>query len=155
MHRRQIKISAKPDKRKTANGPMPPENVHYKRLIHRIHTGVNLGESFIVYGGTPAKPGPIEFGDIRFPGDRRNCTKCHVPGANELPVAAGMLPTQLPQAEGGVKVIQPIASTCVGCHNKETAKSDMETLTASNGQESCVVCHGAGREFSVTKMHRR
>ncbi|HEY1234593.1 MAG TPA: OmcA/MtrC family decaheme c-type cytochrome, partial [Candidatus Binatia bacterium] len=26
------------ERRKTANGPMPPENVHYKRLIHRIHT---------------------------------------------------------------------------------------------------------------------
>jgi OmcA/MtrC family decaheme c-type cytochrome len=143
------------DKRKTANGPMPPENVHYKRLIHRIHTGANLGESFVVYGGTPAKPGPIEFGDIRFPGDRRNCTKCHVPGANEPPLPGGLLPTQLPQADGSEKALQPIASACVGCHNKEGAKSHMETLTASNGQESCVVCHGAGREFSVAKMHRR
>jgi OmcA/MtrC family decaheme c-type cytochrome len=143
------------DKRKVANGPMPPENVHYKRLIHRIHTGVHLGEPYIVYGGTPAKPGPIEFSDIRFPGDRRNCTKCHVQGANEPPLPTGLLPTLIPLADGGVTVIQPITSACVGCHTKETAKAHMETLTASTGQESCVVCHGTGREFSVEKVHRR
>ena len=33
------------EKRKAANGPMPPENVHYKRLIHRIHTGINAGRA--------------------------------------------------------------------------------------------------------------
>ena len=59
------------DKRIAAKGPMPPENVHYKRLIHRIHTGAAAGESFIVYGGPPTKPGPIDLGDIRFPGDRQ------------------------------------------------------------------------------------
>ena len=33
------------EKRKAVNGPMPPENVHYKRLIHRIHTGINAGRA--------------------------------------------------------------------------------------------------------------
>jgi OmcA/MtrC family decaheme c-type cytochrome len=143
------------DKRKVAKGPMPPENVHYKRLIHRIHTGDKLGEAFIVYGGTPAKPGPIDFSDIRFPGDRRNCVKCHVPGANELPLPAGLLPTLIPQTDGSLTAIQPITSACIACHTKETAKAHVATLTASNGQESCVVCHGVGREFSVEKVHRR
>ena len=143
------------EKRKAVNGPMPPENVHYKRLIHRIHTGINAGEPFIVYGGPPAKPGPIDLSDIRFPGDRRNCVKCHVPGANEPPLPAGLLPTLIPQADGTLKAIQPITSACIACHTKETAKAHVETLTASNGQESCVVCHGVGREFSVEKVHRR
>ena len=31
------------EKRIAAKGPMPPENVHYKRLIHRIHTGAAAG----------------------------------------------------------------------------------------------------------------
>ena len=143
------------EKRKAVNGPMPPENVHYKRLIHRIHTGINAGEPFIVYGGPPAKPGPIDLSDIRFPGDRRNCVKCHVPGANEPPLPAGLLPTLIPQADGTLKAIQPITSACIACHTRETAKAHVETLTASNGQESCVVCHGVGREFSVEKVHRR
>ncbi|HEY7319175.1 MAG TPA: OmcA/MtrC family decaheme c-type cytochrome [Candidatus Binatia bacterium] len=143
------------EKRKAANGPMPPENVHYKRLIHRIHTGINAGEPFVVYGGPPAKPGPVDLSDIRFPGDRRNCTKCHVPGANEPPLPAGLLPTLIPQADGSTKAIPPITSACIACHTKETAKAHVETLTASNGQESCVVCHGVGREFAVEKVHRR
>jgi OmcA/MtrC family decaheme c-type cytochrome len=143
------------EKRKAANGPMPPENVHYKRLIHRIHTGINAGEPFIVYGGPPVRPGPIDLSDIRFPGDRRNCTKCHVPGANEPPLPAGLLATLIPQADGTIKAIPPITSACIACHTKETAKAHVETLTASNGQESCVVCHGVGREFSVEKVHRR
>ncbi|HEY1235393.1 MAG TPA: OmcA/MtrC family decaheme c-type cytochrome, partial [Candidatus Binatia bacterium] len=142
------------EKRTAANGPMPPQNVHYKRLIHRIHTGVNLGEPFTVYGGTPAKPGPIEFSDIRFPGDRRNCVKCHVPGANEPPLPAGLLPTLIPQADGSVKALQPITSACVGCHTADPAKLHMETMT-SNGQESCVTCHGVGRSFAVNKVHQR
>ena len=143
------------DKRKAAKGPMPPENIHYKRLIHRIHTGNDAGEPFIVYGGPPARPGPVDLSDIRFPGDRRNCVKCHVPGANEPPLPAGLLPTLIPQTDGTVKAIQPITSACIACHTKETAKAHVETLTASNGQESCVVCHGVGREFSVEKVHRR
>ena len=143
------------DKRKTAKGPMPAENVHYKRLIHRIHTGRNLGEPFIVYGGPAAAPVPVNFGEIRFPGDRRNCVKCHEKGANEIPLPAGVLPTQMPQLDGTMKALTPIMSACVGCHTKEPAKAHMEAQIAAVGRESCVVCHGVGREFSVEKMHRR
>ena len=143
------------DKRKTAYGPLPPENVHYKRLIHRIHTGAAAGEFLIIYGGTPAKPGPIEMGDVRFPGDRRNCVKCHVPGANEPPLPAGLLPTLIPQKDGSVKAIQPITSACIGCHTKEPATIHMDTMANMNGQEACVTCHGVGRAFAVEKVHRR
>ena len=143
------------DKRKAAKGIEPAENVHFKRLVHRIHTGANLGGSWIVYGGTPTKPGPIEFGDIRFPGDRRNCSTCHVPGANEPPLPAGSLPTIIPQKDGGTRALQPITSACIGCHTQDPAKLHMDTMTASNGQESCVTCHGGGRTFAVDKVHRR
>jgi OmcA/MtrC family decaheme c-type cytochrome len=143
------------DKRKTAQGPMPPENVHYKRLIHRIHTGRNLGEPFIVYGGPAAKPVPTNFAEVRFPGDRRNCLKCHEKGANELPLLAGVLPTSIPQADGAAKLLTPIMSACIGCHTNEPAKAHMEAQVAAVGRESCVVCHGVNREFSVEKVHRR
>ncbi len=143
------------DKRKAAKGPMPAENVHYKRLIHRIHTGANLGEPFIIYGGPAAEPDPVTFSDIRFPGDRRNCTKCHEKGANEIPLPAGLLPTAIPQPDGTVKLLTPIMSACIGCHTKEPAKAHMEAQIAAIGRESCVVCHGVGREFAVEKMHRR
>ena len=134
---------------------MPTENVHYKRLIHRIHTGTDLGGSWIIYGGTPAKPGPSEFGDIRFPGARRNCQKCHVPGANEPPLRTGLLPTLLPHADGSTKAVQPITSACLACHTKEAAQVHAETMTSASGQEGCVTCHGVGRTFAVEKVHRR
>jgi OmcA/MtrC family decaheme c-type cytochrome len=143
------------DKRKTANGPMPAENVHYKRFIHRIHTGRNLGEPFVVYGGPQAKPVPVNLGEVRFPGDRRNCLKCHEKGANELPLPEGVLATALPQADGTVKSLTPIMSACIGCHTREPAKAHMEAQIASVGRESCAVCHGTGREFAVDKMHRK
>jgi len=143
------------DKRKTANGPLPPENVHYKRLVHRIHTGRNLGEPFIIYGGPAASPVPVDFGGIRFPGDRRNCLKCHEKGANELPLPDGVLATAMPQSDGTIKSLTPIVSACVGCHTREPAKAHMEAQIASVGRESCVVCHGVGREFAVDKMHRK
>jgi OmcA/MtrC family decaheme c-type cytochrome len=143
------------DKRQVAKGPMPPESVHLKRFIHRIHTGRNLGEPFIVYGGPAAAPVPVNFGDIRFPGDRRNCAKCHEKGANELPLPDGVLATPILQADGGVKLLPPIMSACVGCHNREPAKAHMEAQVAAVGRESCVVCHGVQREFSVDKMHRK
>lgn len=143
------------DKRKTAKGPMPAENVHFKRMIHRLHTGRNLGEPFVVYGGPQAKPVPNNLAEIRFPGDRRNCLKCHEPGAYELPLPAGVLPTAMHQADGTIKPLTPVLSACVGCHTRDSAKAHMEAQIASVGRESCDVCHGRGREFAVDKMHRK
>ena len=140
-------------KRKTAKGPQPAEALHLKRMIHRIHTGRNLGEPFVIYGGPQAAPVPRNFAEVRFPGDRRNCAKCHEPGANELPLPPGVLPTAIPQADGSVKSLTPIVSACVGCHTREPAKAHMEAQIAAVGRESCVVCHGTGREFAVDKMH--
>jgi OmcA/MtrC family decaheme c-type cytochrome len=128
--------------------------VHYKRLIHRIHTGRNLGEPFVVYGGPANAPVPTNFAEVRFPGDRRNCTKCHVEGANEIPLPDGVLPTQMPQTDGTMKPLPPITSACVACHTKEAAKAHMDAQTPA-GRESCTVCHGRGRDFSVEKVHRR
>jgi OmcA/MtrC family decaheme c-type cytochrome len=142
-------------KRKTAKGPMPPTNVHFKMLIHKIHTGEELGEPLIVYGGPPVKPAPIDLSEVRFPGDRRNCVKCHEKGTYEIPLPPGVLATAIPQADGSVKNVPPITAACTSCHTKEAAKAHVETQTASGGRESCVVCHGKGREFSVQKAHRR
>jgi OmcA/MtrC family decaheme c-type cytochrome len=142
------------EKRKSAKGPLPAESVHFKRLIHRLHTGKDLGEPFVLYGGSPANPGAINLGEVRFPGDRRNCGKCHAKGTNELPLPDGLLPTSVPQPDGGIAEVLPIAAACTGCHTKSSAKIHVETQ-AAHGQESCEVCHGIGREFSVARAHQR
>lgn len=141
-------------KRKQVKGPMPPMNIHFKVLIHKLHTGEEIGEPYVLYGGPPANPAPIDFGEVRFPGDRRNCAKCHEKETYEIPLPAGVLPTVVPQLEGGAKIIPPITAACTGCHTNEAAKAHVETQIASGGRESCAVCHAAGREFSVTKSHK-
>ena len=47
------------------------------------------------------------------------------------------------------------AETCGACHTKEAAKTHIDTMTSTNGQEACVTCHGVGRSFAVEKVHRR
>jgi len=142
-------------KRKQVKGPMPPMNIHFKILIHKLHTGEEIGEPYVLYGGPPANPGPIDFGEVRFPGERRNCAKCHEKGTYEVLLPAGVLPTVVPQLDGSFRYIPPITGACAGCHTKEAAKAHIETQIASGGRESCVVCHAPGKEFSVTKSHRR
>jgi OmcA/MtrC family decaheme c-type cytochrome len=143
------------EKRTRAKGPMPPESVHFKLLMHKLHTGKDLGEPFVVYGGSPARPGPINLGEIRYPGDRRNCGQCHTKGTEELLLSEGLLATSVPQPGGGVASISPIAAACTGCHTRPSARAHVETQIAAGGKESCEVCHGPNREFSVAKEHQR
>ncbi len=52
----------------------PNETIHFKYLIHRIHTGENMTLPFTIYG----YGGSVNsFNDVLFPGDRRDCLKCH------------------------------------------------------------------------------
>jgi OmcA/MtrC family decaheme c-type cytochrome len=142
-------------KRKQVKGPMPPMNIHFKVLIHKLHTGEEIGEPYVIYGGPPANPGPIDLSEVRFPGDRRNCAKYHEKGTYELPLPFNLLPTAMPQADGSLRHVPPITAACTSCHAKEAATAHVETQIASGGRESCVVCHAGDREFSVTKAHRR
>lgn len=144
-------------KRTTANGPQPPESIHFKTLIHKIHTGEELSQKpFIIYGGSPASPGPIDLSEIVFPGDRRNCEKCHVPGSQLLAFArAGALPTTVKVGDRVISSIPPITAACTSCHDSEAAKVHAQAQANSAGAESCVVCHNEGREFSVSKSHAR
>ncbi len=59
----------------------PPESVDFKRMIHRIHTGEELAQIYTVYGFG----GSVNnFNDVLFPGDLRDCTKCHLPGTQQV-----------------------------------------------------------------------
>ncbi len=142
------------EKRVKAKGPMPPMNIHFKDMIKRLHTGEELGEPLVYYGGSPRRPGPIDFSHVKFPGDWRNCEKCHEKNTFHLPLPKGVLPTLVPQADGSTVAIAPITAACFACHNKEPAMAHMATQTAA-GKESCVVCHATGRGFAVEKAHAR
>lgn len=132
---------------------MPPQTVHYKVMIHRIHTGEELVDTkpHIIYGFQ----GSIhDFSEVRFPGDRRNCEKCHEPGAYTLPLPSGVLPTTITQEGEPVATTLPIVAACTACHDTAEAKAHAALQTTADGEETCAVCHGQGKEFDAATVHR-
>jgi OmcA/MtrC family decaheme c-type cytochrome len=127
------------------NGDTPPENLDFKRLIHRLHTGDELTRPY------------LEFNTLRFPGDRRDCAMCHTTypdgtGTQQIPdpTPAGRLATATPTDWYSPQ--QPIAAACLGCHDSQSAAAHAFVMTAPFG-ESCATCHGPDADFSVDKMH--
>jgi len=124
-----------------------PQSIEFDYLIHRIHTGEEQTTPFIVYGfGNVAN----DFSEVRYPGNRADCVKCHVTGANLLPLKK-TLPQTVTQKGAVVSVTQPITAVCSGCHDSAPAKGHFSLMTTANNVETCAVCHGEGREFAVSK----
>jgi OmcA/MtrC family decaheme c-type cytochrome len=123
-----------------------PESVHMKWMIHKIHSGAELENGYVVVRSR----GTYDFSNIEFTGDLRNCDACHVNGTQNLPVADGALPTITNNAWW--TPMAPQAAACLSCHDGDDAAVHAYTNTAFFG-ESCSTCHGEGREASVDKVH--
>jgi OmcA/MtrC family decaheme c-type cytochrome len=133
----------------------PPESISFQRLIHRIHTGENLTQDFTVigFGGSVNN-----FNEVRFPGDRRNCAKCHAANSELLPVPTGI---------DSVKTLRdyftpqgPATAACRGCHDGRDAAAHAFLNTANipgstTPAEACATCHGKGADWDVAKVHAR
>jgi len=132
---------------------MPPETIHFKVLIHKIHTGEDLNGPYTVYGfGNVAH----DFTDVRFPGDRRECSICHVSGTEQVPLPEEAAPTVIRQGSETVAVFQPTRSACTSCHDSLTAQVHASIMTEPvSGVESCAVCHGPSGNASVARVHAR
>ena len=129
-----------------------PQTVNFAQMIHKIHTGEDLaanGGSLVIFGFGGSRN---DFGEVRFPGDRRDCSKCHVNGSEQLPLQTGLM--QINDQRGPINPIGPIASACTGCHVSLAAASHAMANTTQLG-ESCAVCHSPKGEFSVDKVHAR
>jgi OmcA/MtrC family decaheme c-type cytochrome len=141
----------------------PTSTIDFKVLIHKIHRGENLAQQpYVVYGFGPNPPGYTahDFGEVRFPGDLRDCEKCHAQGTELMPpfpgTALGTELTHLNPSNGSEVVdgrLGPIASVCTACHDDDASRAHAESQTASNGTESCTVCHSEGRDFAVSQLH--
>ena len=135
----------------------PPESIQFARMIHRIHTGEELTQPYIVYGNSFT---PNSFNEVTYPGDRRNCVACH----DNSPFTAG-----LPTAPGTLNTVTqtdyftpmgPGTTACTGCHdNRDTlAHAYIYTTTfpgSTTPAESCGTCHNVNGEWSTTKVHAR
>jgi len=135
-----------------SGGPInaPPQSIDFDLLIHRVHTGEDLTRDFTIYRSIGT--GIFNFNKVRFPGDRRNCQKCHLPGSNLLPLPETAANTVAPREF--YSPLGPAAAACLGCHDSKNVSAHAATMTASFG-EACAACHGQGRDFAVDKVHAR
>jgi OmcA/MtrC family decaheme c-type cytochrome len=134
----------------TPPGPPPGESISFKRMIHRIHTGDNLTQTFQIYGFS----GPVTFNDVKYPGNTKNCLHCHTAtNTYDLPLPTGTIPTITlrdyfsPQGAA--------TAACLGCHDNQDAAAHayLNTVMTPFFGEACATCHGVGKEFDVVAVH--
>ncbi|MBI5052178.1 MAG: OmcA/MtrC family decaheme c-type cytochrome [Chloroflexi bacterium] len=131
---------------------MPPTTINFRVLVHRIHRGEELTQKpFQVYG---FGGNPIDFSNVIFPGNLASCQTCHKAGTNDLPLPRVLQPTTITQGGQVVSTTLPIRSVCTSCHDSKPVAGHIELQTTSSGIETCEVCHGAGKEFDVVKVHK-
>ena len=130
---------------------MPARTIHFKMMIHRIHRGHELTRDYtlIGFGG-----GSHNYNEVRYPGDLRDCTSCHVGDSYEVP-SPGVLPTitSAPEREF-FSPIAPDSAACLGCHDSLDAAAHAFLNIAPFG-EACGACHGSGAAFDVARVHAR
>ncbi|MFO0581222.1 MAG: OmcA/MtrC family decaheme c-type cytochrome [Anaeromyxobacter sp.] len=141
-------------------------SVHFKTMIHRIHTGGRKGiaqldaEPFVIYG---FGKNPLFFDEGVFPNDLANCRVCHLGESFRLeaiPVEAAAtvanetasLVHKNTAAHGSDAKVKPMQAACTSCHDTGTAHDHANRNTV-NGVEACVSCHGESAQYSVYGLH--
>ena len=120
------------------------QSVNLAWQIHSIHRGENLANPYVL--------GTTNYQDVRFPGDLRDCTTCHLPGTY---LVENVGAKALVASPGGfTKTTPPISAACQGCHDDIATASHALANTTILG-ESCAACHSAGEQFSVDRVHQR
>ena len=120
------------------------QSVNLATQIHSIHRGENLANPYTL--------GTTNYQDLRFPGDLRNCTACHLTGTYLVENVGAKMAVASPG--GFTKTTPPISAACQGCHDDIGTASHAYANTTILG-ESCTACHSAGMEFSVDRVHQR
>jgi hypothetical protein len=139
----------------TTRDGIEERSVHFKVLIHRLHTGEHKGSASLE-GISPFVIGGNYYDEVRFPADLANCTLCHtgttfrlenVPAdapptlANETGVALHPPNTLAhPPEELGTP---PLQAACTGCHASGATFSHVAEKTV-RGVETCSQCHTKG-----------
>jgi OmcA/MtrC family decaheme c-type cytochrome len=99
------------------------------------------------------------FNGLLFPGDRRDCQKCHTTDANSVGTeqVSETPPAGLPltiTARDWYSPMQHYAAACLGCHDTQPAAAHAFTMTTPF-DEACATCHAPNEAFSVDRVHAR
>jgi OmcA/MtrC family decaheme c-type cytochrome len=138
----------------------PPETISFPVLIHKIHRGEDLMGDYTVFG---FGRNPHDYTEVRFPGDLRNCAKCHSDDSQLLPVPRGartrvinIAGVTVPQDHA---ILTPTTAACTACHDGPEVMTHAMLNSIVNDElnwaESCTVCHGEGSTQAVSDVHRR
>jgi OmcA/MtrC family decaheme c-type cytochrome len=135
-------------------------SIDLEQMIHKIHRGDALERPpYLIYGFGSAPKGYTahDFGEVRFPGDLRDCETCHVAGTQTLPLPPDVLPTLETVVNGGaeqvVGSIPPVTDACTSCHDSDEAVAHARANTTATGAEACAVCHDEGSVAAVSVVH--
>ena len=120
---------------------MPAESLDLKNLIHKLHSGDQLANEYTLYDNGS----PESLNSVRFPGDRRNCSKCHEGNSFQLPLQKNLTATVTPR--GFFSPTPPIAAACLACHDDQAAAAHAFVNIAPFG-EDCATCHGEDAQFA-------
>jgi OmcA/MtrC family decaheme c-type cytochrome len=143
-------IPSESDEEERTAETMPPDTIDLKYMVHRIHLGEEQGEPYVLAGHGGRL---VDFSEVRYPGDLRNCVACHIDDSYTLPLASGVLPTSVSQEGELLWTKPPVTSVCSSCHDSEATAAHAELQTTESGVESCAICHGEGKESDVATVH--
>ena len=133
--------------------------IHLKTMVHRLHTGAELGASkvslttgetgFLIYGFN----GPQFLDEAEYPGTRARCTACHVGSSFTLESLPANALASVDRVQGGQTVtVPPVQASCLACHDTAGAAAHAAQYTTTAG-ESCRTCHGQGHFADVSTVH--
>lgn len=118
------------------------QSVNYAGQIHSIHRGQNLANPYVIGGAN--------FQSLRFPGDLRVCTTCHLTNTYQVNNVGGVALVAAPGAF--IPAMPQTTAACLGCHDDVATASHAMANTTKLG-EACVDCHGTGKQFAVDTVH--
>lgn len=119
--------------------------IDFKLMVHKFHRGKSLTEDYVVHNSVARKTDPSTKAvtGVTYPGQLRNCTKCHDGSANAA----------VRTAQGDNWKTNPSKNACFACHDDyRAAGSKWQTMHKgarisltdpdSNPDSTCVACHG-------------
>ncbi len=130
--------------------PTPGVSMDFRQLLHKIHMGKELSQPYEAVGVFLGVPYPATVADIGFPawpGEAGQCRACHGEGSTTWHAPSARAH---PGASEAVRVWR---GTCSACHDSTPAVAHMDAQTGVGGVETCTLCHGAGKDWDVAKVH--